>query len=180
MTTGIETTGMETGLLAERPRERRHGGDRPYVMPQRLLRLLAPLLALAPQFSRYVVVSVLALGLDFSVFLLLTHTAGVKASLAGVTGYGMGLALHFVLSTRFVFERRGLDKSQRRLLAEFALSGLVGVVLTWSIIALVVDVAGFYPVVGKVLAVGLSFVAVYLLRRSIVFAGPREVTSPDP
>lgn len=174
------TTGIETAILAERPPERRQGGDRPYVMPLWLKGLLEPLLALAPQFSRYVVVSVLALGVDFSAFLLLAHTAGLKASLAGVTGYGIGLALHFVLSTRFVFERRGLDKSQRRLLAEFALSGLVGVVLTWSIIALVVDMAGFYPIVGKALAVGISFVAVYLLRRSIVFAGPREVTSPGP
>lgn len=174
------TTGTDTALMADRPRERRQAADRPYVMPEGLARRLRPLLALAPQFSRYVVVSVLALGLDFVAFLALTYGAEVKASLAGVVGYAFGLALHFVLSTRFVFERRGLEKSQRRLLGEFALSGLVGVALTWSIIAVAVDFAGLYPIVGKILAVGISFVAVYLLRRSVVFAGPREVTSPSP
>lgn len=165
------TTSTETALLEIPLQDRRQGAERPYVLPETVSRRLQPLLALAPQFSRYVVVSVLALGLDFTVFLALAHGGGLKASLAGVVGYAMGLALHFVLSTRYVFERRGLEKSQRRLIAEFAATGLVGVGLTWAILAVAVDMAGLYPIVGKILAVGFSFVAVYLLRRSVVFAG---------
>lgn len=161
------TTGLETAVLPDA--ERRTGAERPLILPAGLLHVLRPIMRLAPQFSRYVVVSVLALGVDFAVFLTLTHLDAMKASWAGVTGYAAGLALHFLLSSRFVFERRGLTKSQRRLLAEFVASGLIGIAITWSIIAISVELLGLPPVAGKVLAVGISFVAVYRLRRAVVF-----------
>lgn len=163
------TTGLETAVLSGS--ERRTGVERPYLMPAILQRVLRPLLRLAPQFSRYVVVSVLALGIDFAVFLSLTHLGVLKASWAGVVGYATGLGLHFVLSSRFVFERRGMTKSQRRTLAEFVATGLIGIAITWSIIAISVEMVGLPPVVGKVLAVAISFVAVYRLRRAVVFKG---------
>lgn len=165
MTTRIDTAAFAPGL-----QERRQGAERPYVLPDAVTSIMRPLLRLAPQFSRYVAVSVFALGVDFSVFLALTHVGLFKASLAGVIGYAVGLVLHFVLSTSFVFERRGLEKSRRRLFAEFAASGLVGVCITWAIIALAVDTIHLPAIVGKVLAVGISFVAVYLMRRTFVFA----------
>ncbi len=161
------TTGLDTAVLPDA--ERRSGADRPLIMPAGLQLMLQPLLQRAPQFSRYVVVSVVALGVDFAVFLSLTHFEALKASWAGVAGYAAGLALHFLLSSRFVFERRGLTKSQRRLLAEFAASGLIGIAITWSIIAISVEILGLPPIAGKVLAVGISFVAVYRLRRAVVF-----------
>ena len=87
---------------------------------------LAPVLDVLPQLSRYTVVSALALVLDFSVYLLL-GAGGMKGAVAGAIGYACGLALHYVLSVRYVFDPRAANKAQTRLLAEFALSGFAGV-----------------------------------------------------
>lgn len=133
--------------------------------------------AVAPQLSRYTLVSAVALGLDFLVFLMLTHGAGLKASTAGAIGYSAGLLLHFALSSRFVFDARATDKSRVRLFAEFAASGLVGIAITSIVIALTVDVAGLVPVVGKACAVVVSFASVFVLRRTIVFAAGRPLTN---
>ena len=46
--------------------------------------------------------------------------------LAGVIGYALGTGLHYLLSTRFVFDAGTTDKVHARLFGEFALSGLAG------------------------------------------------------
>jgi putative flippase GtrA len=135
---------------------------------------LAPILGMLPQFSRYTVVSALALVLDFSVYLLLA-AGGMKVALAGALGYACGLALHYVLSVRYVFDPRAANKAQTRLLAEFALSGFAGMAITALVIAVTVDVGSMPLLPAKVLAVGVSFLVVFALRRGVVFAGQGRV-----
>lgn len=134
------------------------------------LALIERLFATLPELSRYSIVSLMALGLDSSVFLALTHSSVTKASAAGVIGYCIGLLLHYTLSSRFVFDASKSTKSAARLFAEFAASGLVGLFLTWAVIGLVVEALGFWPLVGKGFAVVASFTVVYVIRRSVVFA----------
>jgi putative flippase GtrA len=122
-----------------------------------------------PQLSRYSVASVLALGLDFWVFLALVG-AGWSAPLAGVVGYAIGMTAHFSLSTRFVFAASRVAKPEARLFAEFALSGLVGLAITAAVIAAATELFHVSALAAKVLAAGTSFVAVYLVRRRIVFS----------
>lgn len=135
---------------------------------------LAPILDVLPQLSRYTVVSALALVLDFTVYLLL-GAGGMKGAVAGAIGYACGLALHYVLSVRYVFDPRAANKAQTRLLAEFALSGFAGLAITALVIAVTVDLGGMPLLPAKVLAVGLSFLVVFALRRSVVFAGQGRV-----
>ena len=137
----------------------------------RLQGKLAPLLDVLPQFSRYTVVSGVALILDFTVYLLLA-AGGMKVALAGALGYACGLALHYLLSVRYVFDPRAANKAQTRLLAEFTLSGVAGMAITALVIALTVDL-GMPLLPAKLLAVGVSFLVVFALRRSVVFAGRR-------
>jgi putative flippase GtrA len=122
-----------------------------------------------PQLSRYAVVSALALALDFAVFLLI-NAALKLPTLAGVIGYGCGIILHYHLSRRFVFNTAGSQKSAHRLFSEFVASGLVGLAVTAGAIALATGPLGLTPIMAKVLAVAASFVGVYVIRRSIVFA----------
>ena len=93
------------------------------------------LIAVVPQLSRYTLVSALALVLDFTVYLALT-TRRMSPPLAGAIGYALGIALHYLLSARFVFDARATDKVQARLFGEFALSGLAGMGITALVIAL--------------------------------------------
>jgi putative flippase GtrA len=129
------------------------------------LEALAPTLS---QLSRYSAASVLALALDFAIYLLLT-AGDMKPVLAGVLGYGAGLVLHFVLSSRFVFVAAAAKAHGRRF-GQFALSGLAGIGTTAVVMTIAADVAGLPGLTAKVLAAGASFLLVYWLRCTIVFA----------
>ena len=135
------------------------------------------LIAVLPQLSRYSLVSVLALALDFTVYLALTVSA-VSPPLAGVIGYALGTGLHYLLSTRFVFDARATDKVHARLFGEFALSGIAGMGITALVIALATETAGLAALPAKVLAAGASFLVVFALRRSVVFS-PRSFGDED-
>jgi putative flippase GtrA len=50
------------------------------------------------------------------------------------------------------------------------LSGLIGVAITWGIILVATEFLHLPAMFGKIVAVGTSFVIVFLLRRGIVFA----------
>ena len=99
----------------------------------------------------------------------------MTGALAGAIGYACGLALHYMLSVRFVFDAAAAHKGQSRLVAEFALSGLAGMAITALVIAVTVDLGGMPLLPAKILAVGVSFLVVFALRRGVVFAGRRSL-----
>ncbi len=130
---------------------------------------LRGLASIAPQLSRYTLVSALALALDFALYLALTSLA-VWPPLAGVLGYAAGTVLHYLLSVRFVFDARATDKAHARLFSEFAVTGVSGMAATAIVIAAATQLAGFSALPAKVLAAGVSFVLVFALRRGVVFS----------
>ena len=129
---------------------------------------LTALYALLAQLSRWIV-SVLAMSVDWTIFLTLM-SAEVRPAAAGVLGYLVGLAVHFALSIRFVFDAAATQKRPARLFGEFALSGLTGIAITGGCIAIATQALGLAAVTGKGLAMLASFTLVYSLRRKVVFA----------
>jgi len=132
------------------------------------LRVLETGHALLPQLSRYAVVSALALGLDFAVFLVLHRTMG-HPTLSGVAGYACGIVLHYQLSRHFVFAATASGKSAHRRFGEFVASGVVGLMVTAVVMAAATGM-GVSPITAKIAAAGASFIGVYAIRRAIVFA----------
>lgn len=120
-------------------------------------------------YTRYLAASVGALGVDLAAFLLALNL--MPAAIAAGAGYCMGIAAHWLLSSRAVFAgrlaERGAKRTQQLLL--FVGSALVGLALTVSIVGLG-DAFGLHPWIAKGLAVVISFQATYTLRRRIVFA----------
>jgi putative flippase GtrA len=109
------------------------------------------------------------------VYIMLTGS-GWRASLAGAVGYCIGMMTHFCLSTRFVFDTEGTQKSESRLVLEFAASGMAGLAITAFIIALTTELLGLGVLTAKAIAVVASFLAVYFVRRALVFAKPSSQT----
>lgn len=138
----------------------------------RLPWFLKPIARLMPELSYYTVVSAVALGVDLVIFSGLARS-GVRPAAAGIIGYAVGLILHYALSVRFVFETEGSTKSGLRRFAEFVVSGGVGILITWAIIAFSTEVLHFPALFGKICAVGTSFIVVFILRKGIVFAKER-------
>lgn len=97
---------------------------------------------------------------------------GLNAALAAAAAYGAGVAVHWVLSARTVFARgagdRGSSRRRRQKLL-FSASALVGLGITTVIVGLGASL-DWDVRVAKLLAIGISFAAVWVLRRLYIFA----------
>jgi len=121
-------------------------------------------------YARYIMASVVALGADLALFMLLLNMdfAPVPASVAG---YSLGLIIHWFISSRLVFTRqRALFISRRRKQKIlFVASALVGLAITAAIVGMG-SAFGLDPRIAKLAAIAISFQTTYFLRRTMVFA----------
>lgn len=122
---------------------------------------------------RYFAVSALALGCDLAIYASLIGI-GIMATAAGATGYLMGIFVHYALSSRWVFPDAGGTRRTAPTLAKFVVSALIGLATTTTIIDVLTrnHLAGAFP--AKAAAVVTSYVIVFLLRRTYVFARVRR------
>lgn len=122
------------------------------------------------QFVRYFIASVGALAVDMGSFLLFLETpmpAGVAAAIA----YTLGIVAHWILLSRSVFEdgvaARGRGRMQQKAL--FLTTTWGGLAVTAGIVSLA-ELMGSDVVVSKGLAVVISFVLNYFVRKHFIFA----------
>lgn len=116
-------------------------------------------------FLRYLLASICALSLDMALFLTLSG-AGMPNALAACCGYGAGLLLHWIISTKFVFACNRPSAGHR---IAFLTSALAGLLVTVAIIEMLTFV-GVAPAIAKLLAIPISFGTVYAIRKYGVFA----------
>ncbi len=125
---------------------------------------------MARTFLRYVGASVFALAADMGLFLLLLG-AGMLAPAASAVSYTVGIGAHWLVSSRLVFAAGaapvGAERWRQKFL--FLLSAFVGLALTVAIVA-GGEMAGLDPRLAKLLAIAVSFVVTYVLRKTVVFS----------
>lgn len=121
-------------------------------------------------FLRYVGASAAALAGDMALFNLFL-AAGWASPAAAAASYAAGIVIHWLISSRLVFvegaRTAGLDRVRQKGL--FLGSAFVGFGLTVAIVW-AGDSAGLDANLSKLAAVGVSFVATYILRKTLVFA----------
>ena len=121
------------------------------------------------RFARYVVASLAGTAADLGCFLLL-YSQGMLAGLAAALGYACGTLIHWLVSSRFVFSDRlsepGLKRGGQQAL--FIISALIGLGLTTLIVS-AAEAAGSDPRLAKLVAMGLSFLTVWVIRLNLVF-----------
>ncbi|WP_298306780.1 GtrA family protein [uncultured Erythrobacter sp.] len=121
------------------------------------------------RFIRYLLASVGALAVDVGSFLAFL-ALGVMAAPASAIGYSLGILAHWLMSSRAVFQDRvaasGAARSRQKAL--FVISALAGLALTTTIVGLG-DWGGIDPRAAKLVAIGVSFFATWLLRAKVVF-----------
>jgi putative flippase GtrA len=124
----------------------------------------------ALRFARYLGASVVALAADVGLFLMFL-AAGLFAPAASAASYCVGIAVHWLISSRFVFSATaapaGAERWRQKLL--FLMSAVVGLTLTVAIVS-GAEVAGIDPRIAKMIAIVVSFTTTYFLRRTVVFA----------
>ncbi|KKW93764.1 GtrA family protein [Sphingobium chungbukense] len=117
-------------------------------------------------FTRYLLASICALSGDFALFLLLNHM-GLPPAIAALGGYSGGLVLHWLISVHFVFEMQEPATHAQRI--AFILSALIGMAITMALVGGLSGL-GMQPAIAKLMAVPVSFLAVYAIRKYGIFA----------
>lgn len=117
-------------------------------------------------FTRYLLASICALCSDMALFLALLRL-GPHPALAAFAGYSAGLLLHWLISIRFVFVSSQPATHAQRL--GFVLSAVIGLGITISLVS-GLTAMGLGPAVAKLLAIPVSFLSVYAIRKYGVFA----------
>ncbi|MEL6238417.1 MAG: GtrA family protein [Pseudomonadota bacterium] len=119
--------------------------------------------------ARYILASIGALAVDVGSFLAFME-AGLHPTPASAVGYSLGIAAHWLMSSRAVFQdtvaQDGAARTRQKAL--FVVSALIGLGLTTVIVALG-DWAGLPPLIGKGAAILVSFTATWLLRSKVIF-----------
>lgn len=121
-------------------------------------------------YARYIMASTAALAADLSLFLTLLQL-DTHAVLAASAGYCAGLIVHWMISSRLVFRDyvRPFVTQRRKQKAMFVASTFIGLGLTGLIVG-VAGPLGIDPRLAKLAACAVSFQAIYLLRKNVVFA----------
>lgn len=118
---------------------------------------------------RYIGASAIALASDIAVFTL-CMMALVHPALASAIGYSFGIGVHWLVSSRAVFTDtvapRGMARTKQKTL--FALSAFAGLAITIGIVWAGEQV-GSHAFVSKAAAIIVSFCAVYIIRKQIIF-----------
>lgn len=119
------------------------------------------------EFSRYFLVSLLALLADMGLMLLLAKL--IYYLLAVVIGFLGGALLHYALSVTFVFERRKLLTRRTAELSFFVMIGVVALLINVGVVYAGVEWAGLALPLAKLAAAGCSFLFGYGARKLSLF-----------
>lgn len=119
--------------------------------------------------ARYILASVGALAVDMGTFRALL-SAGISPVAASAVGYSIGIAVHWILSSRKVFADQvaagGIARTRQK--AMFVVSALLGLGVTTLIVG-GASAAGVDPSMAKLCAIFVSFAVTWLLRKRVVF-----------
>jgi len=91
-------------------------------------------------YLRYLAASIVALGVDVSLFLVL-QASGMPIALLSALSYSAGILMHWLISSRLVFagELRDVGIDRARQQALFLLSAFAGLLITVAIVSLAVQ-----------------------------------------
>jgi putative flippase GtrA len=133
-------------------------------------RAIASALVLWHRFTitRYLAASIIALAFDVALFASLV-ALGIDPTIASAAGYCAGIVIHWLVSANIVFVGKTRDGTALQVQrALFAGSALVGLGITVATVEILCRL-GTHPIPSKGVAIGISFVAVYAMRKWGVF-----------
>lgn len=121
------------------------------------------------EFTKYFAASGAALLLDYGVYWFLANWGWLSLPNAAVIGYLAGLILAYFLIGGRIFKNGWLKDKKIFEMMLFGLSGLLGVMITYITVKAYVTLIGQEVNQAKLVAIGFSFVSVYLFRKFFVF-----------
>jgi putative flippase GtrA len=123
---------------------------------------------LSGEVARALVVSAVALVVDYGLMVALHELAGIYHLLAAAAGFGVGLTTNYLLSVTWVFRSRSVASPWLEF-SIFAAIGVAGLALTVGIMYLGTDLLGGPYWLVRVVAVGLVFAWNFGARKLALF-----------
>lgn len=108
------------------------------------------------EFVRYGLSAILALGVDYSILVVLTEFTAVHYLAAAAVAFAAGTVVSYGLSVSWGFEHRAFQDPRMEFFV-YAAIGLAGLLLTQGILFSATDVLGFDYRISKLLAVAIVF-----------------------
>ena len=129
---------------------------------------------LAGEFARYFVSGLLALGVDFALYVSLTEMANWHYLASAAVAFCAGLTTVYLLSVFWVFRVRRLARRLHEFLL-FAGIGLVGLALTIGVLFVLTSIVGLDYRASKVAAVGFMFN--FTCRKLLLFRHAKPISN---
>ncbi len=121
------------------------------------------------EFLLYTAISGVAWLLDVAVLYLAALYLDMPVFLAAAIAYMIGLIVHYMLSIRYVFTYRQLADKPRAEILLYALTGVVGIVLSAGIVHIGSQLQ--LPLIwSKIAATLITFVVVFIIRKVTLFS----------
>lgn len=133
---------------------------------QTLERFLGTKTAVAMQFVNYFWVAMIGLVVDFGTLVLLHDVAHVYYLWAAAGGFTAGLAVNYILSSKFVFKNSKLDSRMIEFLL-FGAVGLVGLGLLSASMWALVTLLGVQYLIAKCLATVVVYMWNFIGRKAM-------------
>ena len=121
---------------------------------------------------KYLLVSVVALGVDTGLNVLLNYETTTPWQWAVAAGFAAGVMVNYALSVRFVFHEHRLGNRWIEF-AGFLIIGLVGLLVKEVVTGLTFKVARLDYKFATAVAVGAAFVFNFGVRRALLFSRAR-------
>ena len=129
--------------------------------------------SLAGEFARYFAAGLLALGIDFTLYVALTELAGWHYLASAIVAFCAGLATVYFFSIFWVFRERRIGAGSREFLL-FSMIGIVGLALTTAVLYALTDILGLDYRLSKVAAAALVFLFNFGCRKFFLFRRPQS------
>ncbi len=126
-------------------------------------------ISLQSEFTKYLVVSALALGIDLGIFSYTLRYWGISWALAASMGFVCGVILAYLLSIYFVFSARRIQKRPWAEFTIFVSIGIAGLLITQICLWIGIEWLKINPELSKLGAATVTFASNFLMRKIILF-----------
>ena len=123
---------------------------------------------IAGEFARYFAAGLVALCVDFALYVGLTELAGWHYLFSATAAFCVGLTTVYLFSVFWVFRERRFKRRSHEFLL-FAAIGVIGLALTAGVLYVLTDSLGLDYRVSKIAAVGLVFMFNFVCRKLFLF-----------
>ena len=121
----------------------------------------------SPSFLRYGVMAVIVVGIELASFWVMNDAFGINYLAATILSLAIGIVLNWLGSRYFVFGNSG--HSAHKEFSLVAITSLFGVVLQTLTVSLAVEVANQAPILGKSIAIVVTFFWNYMVRKRYIY-----------